>query len=1025
MRKYFLNEVEEQFPRLYEDSILSLLFDEKDYAHLKSKFEVIDFAENHNIMTEGQISDGIYIVLKNPATVSTKNDHETTDYGNVIPYRTLSTYAVLRSLPMNYSAYFKDSGTVLFVANLFLEEAKNKRPDHISYLMAITENIEIRNLAKTLEEIGCSKDFKIKFISGLEEQYYEPHTVLVYQNSKPDETYYILDGHCLFQKKQDLDQKVYQWPAQQRSWLLWQPFTDETFSTSVLKTTSKTKVLKFNKHTYDLLKNDYSDDIQKLNKYIIEGSVNQNLSSERDEEINLDEIFKKTRSKKLAFWQSYPWVHQADQMDCGPACLAMLSQYYGRKVSAQYWRQVMSTDRSGTSAFDLSQTAERNGFITASIELTDIRKLDPQFLPIVVLRKYHYVVIYEYHKNHLIIGDPGVGIIKMSIDEFHEGFENLAIIIKPNDEFDSLPEQKHKYKHFLSLFTDLKKEIAVSFLISFLMIILGLSTPLISQIFIDDVLVRKDINWMWFCFGAGFLIATSQAALSWAKTYYSNYLSSKLDYKMHSLLLKKILDIPYKFHSEKHVGDFTKRFHELATVKNFFLHTSEDVVLSLLSAIIYSLVLLAYAPSVAIMAFATLPIFALISWFGGKKLVQINQEIFRHSAESESFLTDLIKGIAAIKSIGAELSSRWRYEEKLIKLLKLGRTYELHAETVNTVFHLYSSLVRYALTGLCVLLAVWGELTAGQVLAVTIIAFNLFDPLLRITDQFGEIQHIFSVFDRINDIFLIKDEYSNKKGRLIPDQFKGEIEFKDVWFRYGAESSEWVLKGVNFKIEAGQKVSVIGPSGSGKSTLVGLLNRMYEPTRGQILIDGRNYLNYDIHWLRQKIGILQQDSPLFSGSIMENIAFSKPEFDLAEVTIAAEKANAHDFIELKPNGYEYFLTHGGQGLSCGEKQRIALARTLYMNPKILLLDEATSALDGETEETLIQNLNKFNKDATLLNIAHRYSAAVFCEYALVIAKGKVVGFGTHEELANSNIIYQKLFSRYIAAKSLTHKKEAA
>ncbi|MEO0336471.1 MAG: ATP-binding cassette domain-containing protein, partial [Pseudomonadota bacterium] len=185
------------------------------------------------------------------------------------------------------------------------------------------------------------------------------------------------------------------------------------------------------------------------------------------------------------------------------------------------------------------------------------------------------------------------------------------------------------------------------------------------------------------------------------------------------------------------------------------------------------------------------------------------------------------------------------------------------------------------------------------------IAFSLFSPLIQLTEKFGEIQHVFAVLDRVNDILFIQGDSSSNHGALKPETFVGEIEFRDVWFRYGSDGSPWILQGVNFKIDAKQKVAIVGPNGSGKSTIAGLLNRMFEPTKGQIFIDGRNYLDYDIQWLRQKVGILQQESPLFAGTIMENIAFSSPEFSLTDVAEASRKANAEEFIQKKPNGHNY------------------------------------------------------------------------------------------------------------------------
>ena len=219
-----------------------------------------------------------------------------------------------------------------------------------------------------------------------------------------------------------------------------------------------------------------------------------------------------------------------------------------------------------------------------------------------------------------------------------------------------------------------------------------------------------------------------------------------------------------------------------------------------------------------------------------------------------------------------------------------------------------------------------------------------------------------------------------------------------------------MLKGVNFKIEAGQKVSIVGPSGSGKSTLAFLLTRMYEPNKGHIFVDGRDYREYDIDWLRDNIGLLPQESKLFSGSLAENIGFRHLDIDEEKLQIAATRSSAIDFINKKPNAFQHYVPHGGHGFSVGEKQRIALARLFYQDPSIVILDEATSALDGISEKEVLTHLLKEMKGRTVINIAHRYSTVVRSEFAAVLFEGRCIGFGPLSYLKENNLVYRKLFS---------------
>ncbi|RYZ68039.1 MAG: ATP-binding cassette domain-containing protein [Proteobacteria bacterium] len=343
-------------------------------------------------------------------------------------------------------------------------------------------------------------------------------------------------------------------------------------------------------------------------------------------------------------------------------------------------------------------------------------------------------------------------------------------------------------------------------------------------------------------------------------------------------------------------------------------------------------------------------------------------------------------------------------------LLKAERKFGLTAAGLGVAGQFYSKLVNLMIMGLAAYLAIRGDLSPGQVVATTMIAGGVLTPLTTLANQIGLIQEVKAVCARLDDIFSAPSETTKKHGQLRKETLIGEIEFHDVWFRYGGEGSDWILKGVSFKIEAGQNVALVGPSGSGKSTIAALLARMFVPTKGQIFIDGRDYLDYDVSWLRTQIGLLHQETHLFHGSILSNIAYADPEPEIGSVHAAAEKAAAREFIDKKPNGFDYLISSGGLGLSVGEKQRVALARMFYRQPQILLLDEATSALDGIAEAKLLHNLREQTKDLTTINIAHRYSTVRYSDFALVMSDGRVVGFGIHEELWAENSVYQELFA---------------
>jgi ATP-binding cassette, subfamily B, bacterial HlyB/CyaB len=992
-------------------SILNLIFPEAELNELIETLEVEAFEAGEVIIEQGENPEEFFIPITGMVELFSVVGLEDIVNGFVQPGRSLNTYSVLRQNPYQYSARFQEAGTLVRIPASLIQERLDAYPELRSYLLGMTESQDIRTLSKEIQSIGCSTDFKIHFIAALKPKNFNPQEWIIDPGSIPTEAIYLVEGNLISQKAQaQVGEQVLRIPVPARSWFGWNQVVEGRESKTLLKSISPARILSLSKVTLENLQEDFPEDFSLYHETVSAGRLSE-VDQEDDQEgeaFDIEEIIRSQKTPKRMFWQSYPWVQQSDEMDCGPACLAMVSSYFQRKIPIQYWRSQLSTGRDGTSLFDLALISERNGFMAQALAVEDLTELGKRSFPVVALRQYHYMVVYSASKKWITVGDPGIGIVRMKPEEFYEGYEQAVLFLKPTDAFFNLPIPKGQYGHFLIMLSELKPELILSLCVSLVMVVLGLLTPILSQIFLDDILVNRDENLLKIVLGVAIGLSFIQGFLGWARAYYSNFLAIKFSFRANSVFMRKMLSLNFKFFADRHVGDFTKRLSEMDKIRDFLLNTAEDLAVAFLSVAVYTAALLIYSPLVAGVFFATVPFFFLLSYISGSKLSTLYQTVFKESAEIGSNVTDTIKAIATVKSMGAETACRWRYEEKFVNLSQAERKFALTASGLQVSSSLFTSLVNYLIMGLCGFFAIKGELSPGQVVAVTMISGNILRPLLSICEKIDDIQEIKAAMGRINDILLAPSEGAEHQGRLKKDFLRGEIEFKDVWFRYGGEGSDWVLKGVSFKIEPGQNVAFVGPSGSGKSTIANLVARMYEPTKGQIFIDGRDYLDYEVAWLRSQLGILQQESHLFHGPIFENIAFSDPNVDIARVVTAAEEAAAHEFIIKKPGEYFYMISQGGYGLSGGEKQRISVARMLYQRPKILVLDEATSALDGIAEKTLLDNL-KSKVKGTTINIAHRYSTVLHSDYALVLLEGKVVGFGTHSDLIEENDVYRSLF----------------
>lgn len=1003
-----LSETEDNLLRTM--SLLSLMFSDEEISAILPKGSVHSFKQGEVVLIEGTLPESLIIPLSGSVELYSQVGQETIINGQVQPGRTINTFSLLRNVPYQYSARFKEAGTALVFSVSIITEKLKRHPELKTYLLGMTESHDLRRVSKDIQSLGCSQEFRIHFIANLHAKEFRPQEWLNRPHEVPTESIYLVEGQLTAQKaKVEPGKPVLHIQIPSRTWYGWKTMVEGEASRHLLKSISHGKYLSLSSEKLRFLQENFAEDFDLFHDSQVSGKQADDEEDDNSEEVDIESLIKESSKAKRKFWQSLPWVEQSDVMDCGPACMAMISSFYNHKIPIQYWRTQLSTSRDGTSLFDLALTSERNGFTSCALAVEDLSTLEKEFFPAIALRQYHYLVVYSVTSKAITVGDPSLGIVKMKPEEFYKGFENSVLFLKPNEAFFDLPVTGGQYGHYFQLLSGLHKELAVSLSVSLMMVILGLLTPILSQVFLDDILVNRDENLLKIVIGVSLVVTLLQGFLGWARVYYVNYIGIKYSYKAKSIFMKKMLSLNYKFFADRHVGDFTKRLSELDKIKNFLLDSVEVLLVSSLSIVVYTFALFIYSPMIAGTFFAVVPVFFLISWFSGKKLSGLYQTIFKESSELSSQLTDTIKAIPTVKAMTAEVACRWRYEEKFINLCKAERNFTLTGSAIGVIGSFYTSLVNYLIMGLCGYLAIKGDLTPGQVVAVTMISGNILGPLLSISGKLDDAFEIKAAMGRINDILLAPSEGAQNRGRIRKDQLLGEIEFKDVWFRYGGEGSDWVLKGINFKIEAGQNVAFVGPSGSGKSTIAALIARMFEPTKGQIFIDGRDYLDYEISWLRTQLGILHQESHLFHGTIMENIAFSDPNVDTAKVVMAAERAAAHDFIVKKPNDYNYMISAGGFGLSGGEKQRISLARTLYRDPTILILDEATSALDGIAESSLLGRM-KEQVHGTTINIAHRYSTVLHSDYALVLLEGRVVGFGTHEDLASENTVYKKLFS---------------
>jgi len=414
-----------------------------------------------------------------------------------------------------------------------------------------------------------------------------------------------------------------------------------------------------------------------------------------------------------------------------------------------------------------------------------------------------------------------------------------------------------------------------------------------------------------------------------------------------------------------------------------------------------------YSVSLTFVVLASFPFYIGISAGAAPLFRRRLDEKFNRGAENQAFLVESVTGVETLKAMAVEPQMQRRWEEQLaayvtasFRVLSLNNTASQAVQAVN-------KLVIAAILYVGAKQVIGGEMSVGELVAFNMLAARVSQPVLRLAQLWQDFHQARLSVDRLGDILNTIPEPSFSPSRAALPAIRGQITFDHVSFRYRIDGPE-VLHDVSFAVQPGQVVGVVGSSGSGKSTIAKLIQRLYVPLSGRVLVDGVDLAMVDLAWLRRQTGVVLQENVLFNRSIRENIALADPAVSMERVIAAAELAGAHDFILELPEGYDTVVGERGNSLSGGQRQRIAIARALIADPRILILDEATSALDYESERAIQQNMKRIAAGRTVFIVAHRLSTVRQADRIITIERGRIVEDGHHDELIRSNGRYAKL-----------------
>jgi subfamily B ATP-binding cassette protein HlyB/CyaB len=553
---------------------------------------------------------------------------------------------------------------------------------------------------------------------------------------------------------------------------------------------------------------------------------------------------------------------------------------------------------------------------------------------------------------------------------------------------------------FVASLKKFKRELTLILVASLFVQILALATPLLFQIVIDKVLVHNSISTLIAVAVGMVAVSTFQALIEFLRTYLLSHTASRVDVELGAGVFNHMLKLPVAYFETRAAGQTVARVRELDQIRQFLTGQALTAGLDFVFAFILVAVLYVYSTVLAIIVTLSIPIYVVIALIIQPILKKRTEERFSKGAYSQQFLVETVLGMQTVKTAAAEPQAQSDWEDRLADFIHTSFR-------GNVVSAVGQNLIQWVVRTVQVLVlfigaqqVMTGLLTVGGLIAFNMIMNQITAPVLRLSQLWQDFQQVRVSTDRLSDILNHAPEpKSGSLGALPPA--RGKVMFSDVTFRYRPDRAP-VIENLDVTIEAGQSLGIIGPSGSGKSTFSKLVQRLYIPERGQVLIDGLDVSQVDPTWLRRQIGVVLQENFLFNRTIHENIALSNRALSRAQVMQAAKLAGAHEFIGQLPQGYDTPIEERGANLSGGQRQRIAIARALATNPRILILDEATSALDYESEGAIQANMHEIAKGRTVIVIAHRLAAVARCDRIITLDKGRIVEDGAPRTLLDKS-----------------------
>jgi subfamily B ATP-binding cassette protein HlyB/CyaB len=703
-------------------------------------------------------------------------------------------------------------------------------------------------------------------------------------------------------------------------------------------------------------------------------------------------------------------IQLENKSDTGLACLLLFARLHEVVADAAQLQHQFGQQPMGVPTLLLAAQSLK---LTAKVLKQDVTRFDKAALPAIApLQDGRFMVLARYQvateaqPARVLVQHPGELPEEMSLVKLEAVWTGELIFITSKANYAS-ETAKFDFTWFIPAIVKYRRLLSEVLLISLALQLIGLVMPMFFQVVMDKVLVNhalKTLN----VIAIGLICATLfEAVLTGVRTWVFAHTSSKIDVELGARLFRHLLGLPLAYFQARRVGDSVARIRELENIRSFLTGNTMTLVLDLLFSFIFLGVMLWYSAWLTLIVVVSIPLYVLISLVFTPVIRARLDDKFNKGAENQSFLVETISGIDTLKALAVEPRWTLKWDKQLAAYVSAGLSVSNVGTFASGGVTLISKLVTAAIMWMGATLVIDNKMTVGELVAFNMLAGQVSSPILRLAQLWNDFQQVGISMSRLGDILNTRTEVVGQKTRL--PRLEGAIAFDQVSFRYRPDAAD-VLRNISVQIKPGEVIGIVGRSGSGKSTLTKLVQRLYVPDRGRVLVDGQDIAIIDTTSLRQQIGVVLQENMLFNRSIRDNIALTNPALSIEAIIQAAKLAGAHEFICELAEGYDTMVGEHGTGLSGGQRQRIAIARALISNPRVLIFDEATSALDYESEAIIQSNMRSICQGRTVLIIAHRLSAVRDTNRILVMDKGQIVESGSHDELLqNPHGIYTHLY----------------